>query len=106
LQVAIGMYLWLGYLTCKTDQDRSLRKYARYFARRHPKVIEDENAVEVVVRLEEDTEAKLSGLGRRMTVRTIGSNPQTGTEDGENVSPLYVDQHVSGSKSRSRYIWG
>ncbi|KAF2634718.1 hypothetical protein P280DRAFT_463075 [Massarina eburnea CBS 473.64] len=51
----------------------SLWKYARYFAKRHPKVIEDEKAVEVVVRLEEDAAAKESGLGRRVTVRTIGS---------------------------------
>ncbi|KUI56639.1 hypothetical protein VP1G_04025 [Cytospora mali] len=33
----------------------SLYKYARYFAKRHPKVIEDEKAVEVVLRLEETT---------------------------------------------------
>ncbi|KAH8898854.1 glycosyl transferase, partial [Thozetella sp. PMI_491] len=32
----------------------SLYKYARYFAKPHPKVIEDENAVGVVVRLEEE----------------------------------------------------
>ncbi|KAI0483928.1 nucleotide-diphospho-sugar transferase [Xylariaceae sp. FL0804] len=31
----------------------SLFKYAQYFAKRHPKVIEDANAVEVVMRLEE-----------------------------------------------------
>ncbi|KAM5343840.1 hypothetical protein ACJ41O_012377 [Fusarium nematophilum] len=30
----------------------SLFKYAKYFARRHPKVVEDERAVEVVVRLQ------------------------------------------------------
>lgn len=30
----------------------SLFKYAKYFAQRHPKVVEDERAVEVVVRLE------------------------------------------------------
>ncbi|EFX03805.1 glycosyl group 2 family protein [Grosmannia clavigera kw1407] len=35
----------------------SLFKYARYFARRHPKVVEDEKAVEVVLRLEETTPA-------------------------------------------------
>ncbi|KAF2731699.1 glycosyl transferase [Polyplosphaeria fusca] len=50
----------------------SLYKYARYFAMRHPKVIEDEKAVEVVVRLEEDAAVK-GGLGRRMTVRTVCS---------------------------------
>ena len=54
---------------------RSLWKYARYFAKRHPKVTEDEKAVEVVVRLEENTAvAPEPGLGRRMTVRTINSS--------------------------------
>ena len=53
------------------DQQRSLWKYARYFAKRHPKVIEDENAVEVVIRLEEDAAAKRTGIGRRLTVRTV-----------------------------------
>ena len=52
-------------------------KYSRYFANRHPKIIEDECAVEVVLRLEEatdigTTEALLSpSQGRRMTVTTI-----------------------------------
>ncbi|KAH9883288.1 nucleotide-diphospho-sugar transferase [Xylariomycetidae sp. FL2044] len=32
----------------------SLFKYAQYFAKRHPKVVEDEKAVEVVMRLEEE----------------------------------------------------
>ncbi|KAF2703258.1 glycosyltransferase family 2 protein, partial [Pleomassaria siparia CBS 279.74] len=50
----------------------SLWKYARYFAQRHPKVIEDEHAVAVVVRLEENHEAaRAGGQGRRTTVRTI-----------------------------------
>jgi hypothetical protein len=52
----------------------SLYKYARYFAKRHPKVTEDEKAVEVIVRLEDDQAAAgigADGLGRRMTVRTM-----------------------------------
>jgi len=50
----------------------SLYKYARYFAKRHPKVTEDEKAVEVIVRLEDDQAAAGGdGLGRRMTVRTM-----------------------------------
>jgi hypothetical protein len=49
----------------------SLYKYARYFAKRHPKVIEDEKAVEVVIRLEEEHAAKKGGLGRSLTVRTM-----------------------------------
>jgi len=50
----------------------SLWKYARYFAKRHPKVTEDEKAVEIVVRLEEDAATKEHpGMGRRLTVRTM-----------------------------------
>ncbi|KAF2449897.1 glycosyltransferase family 2 protein [Karstenula rhodostoma CBS 690.94] len=50
----------------------SLYKYARYFARRHPRVIEDEKAVEVVVRLEESAyAAEAGGLGRSLTVRKV-----------------------------------
>jgi hypothetical protein len=48
---------------------RSLYKYARYFAKRHPKVTEDEKAVEVVVRLEEDAASKGQSMGRHLTVR-------------------------------------
>ena len=33
----------------------SIYKYAKYFAKRHPKVIEDEKAVAVVLKLEEDS---------------------------------------------------
>jgi hypothetical protein len=51
----------------------SLFKYARYFAKRHPKVIEDEKAVEVIVRLEENAIAVGNGLGRSLTVRTVGT---------------------------------
>lgn len=35
----------------------SLYKYARYFAKRHPKVIEDQQAIEVVLSLEQDTDS-------------------------------------------------
>ncbi|KAK0259608.1 hypothetical protein LTR35_018081 [Friedmanniomyces endolithicus] len=44
----------------------ALYKYARYFAKKHPKVIEDEKAVEVVFRLEEDNQHH-SRHGRRPT---------------------------------------
>ncbi|KAF4464538.1 glycosyltransferase family 2 [Fusarium albosuccineum] len=63
----------------------SLFKYAKYFAQRHPKVIEDERAVEVVVRLQgkssgdetalsEDyghtsTESQIDGLDARLLVQ-------------------------------------
>ena len=63
----------------------SIYKYAKYFAKRHPKVIEDEKAVAVVLRLEEESYAgveKGEGLdqrasvdrGRRFTVTAIGTN--------------------------------
>ncbi|USP78286.1 glycosyltransferase family 2 protein [Curvularia clavata] len=59
----------------------SLYKYARYFAKRHPKVIEDEKAVEVVIRLEEDQHSNECGLGRRLTVRTVGGRPSVDEDD-------------------------
>lgn len=37
----------------------SLYKYARYFARRHPKVIEDHQAVEVILSLERNAESSI-----------------------------------------------
>ncbi|GLA95466.1 hypothetical protein ABZX51_000425 [Aspergillus tubingensis] len=57
----------------------SLFKYARYFATRHPKVIEDDKAVEVVLRLEDTTENnnepkptnKAPGLGRSFSVTKV-----------------------------------
>lgn len=61
----------------------SLYKYARYFAKRHPKVIEDEKAVEVVIRLEEDQASKQGGLGRRLTVRTVGGRPSVEEQDDD-----------------------
>jgi hypothetical protein len=69
---------------------RSLWKYARYFAKRHPKVVEDEKAVEVIVRLEEDAATKKPGLGRSMTVKTVGVTPQRAYEDEEAVSPMHL----------------
>lgn len=68
---------------------RSLWKYARYFARRHPKVVEDEKVLEVVVlRLEEDSASKQGSTGRRMTVRTFASPPQADAEDIDAISPM------------------
>lgn len=51
----------------------SLYKYATYFARRHPKIIEDEHAVNVVMRIEESSNELLENGGRRMTVTAIGA---------------------------------
>ncbi|KAL1617894.1 hypothetical protein SLS56_010772 [Neofusicoccum ribis] len=59
----------------------SIFKYARYFAKRHLKITEDENAVKVVLRLEETESCSVShgasfsyeGGGRRMTVVTVAA---------------------------------
>jgi hypothetical protein len=73
---------------------RSMWKYAKYFAKRHPKVTEDEKAVEVVIRLEEEASSKeAGGLGRSLTVRTIGTASRrsvVAVEGEEAVSPLHV----------------
>jgi hypothetical protein len=52
----------------------SIYKYARYFARRHPKLNEDHKAVGMVLRLEEMIHAHsgYDGLGRSMTIKTVG----------------------------------
>lgn len=80
----------------------SLYKYARYFAKRHPKVIEDEKAVEVVLRLEETTpvtkedtiyEDEADG-GRRMSVAVVGAQ-QTNPRTSKRVSARF--SYISGS---------
>ncbi|KAL8692131.1 MAG: hypothetical protein Q9224_004021 [Gallowayella concinna] len=73
----------------------SIYKYAKYFAKRHPKVIEDENAVAVVLRLEEEAysakeQAQIiagssrvdsaSGIARRFTVTAVGTNLSSVTQ--------------------------
>jgi hypothetical protein len=70
----------------------SLFKYARYFAKRHPKVIEDEKAVEVIVRLEENAIAVGNGLGRSLTVRTVGTKQSRGEHEQE-LEQEKVDHH-------------
>jgi hypothetical protein len=67
-----------------------LYKYARYFAKRHPKVIEDEKAIEVIIRLEEDSASTKQGLGRGMTIRAVTSNQQGDASDEEAVSPMAI----------------
>ncbi|KAI4721142.1 hypothetical protein E4T48_02628 [Aureobasidium sp. EXF-10727] len=53
----------------------SLYKYAKYFARRHPKIVEDEKAVDVVLRMEEQHDT-LANEGRRMTITAVGAQTQ------------------------------
>jgi hypothetical protein len=74
LQAATGTLLLSLQADSPLTLSRSLYKYAQYFAKRHPKVTEDEKAVEVVVRLEESAAAAQGGIGRRLTVRTVRGN--------------------------------
>ncbi|PYI28976.1 hypothetical protein BP00DRAFT_480020 [Aspergillus indologenus CBS 114.80] len=70
----------------------SLFKYARYFANRHPKVIEDDKAVEVVLRLEEmpimpsEETKKLPGLGRTFSVTKVRARRPTNASQQPSVS--------------------
>lgn len=71
----------------------SIYKYAKYFAKRHPKVIEDEKAVAVVLRLEEESysdtkttadiagQDSTGGLARRVTVTAVGTNLSSIAQD-------------------------
>ncbi|KAL8787561.1 MAG: hypothetical protein Q9213_002123 [Squamulea squamosa] len=73
----------------------SIYKYAKYFAKRHPKVIEDEKAVAVVLRLEEEAYSaseqasilaarssldSASQIGRRFTVTAVGTTLSSVTQ--------------------------
>jgi hypothetical protein len=61
----------------------SLVKYARYFARRHPKLTEDHKAVGMVLKLEEMTysQGMPKGLGRSLTVRTVDVDAAVNNRD-------------------------
>lgn len=52
---------------------RAIFKYAQYFAKRHPKVIDDEKSVEVVVRI---SESQIFD-SRPQSVLTQNSRPQS-----------------------------
>ena len=89
----------------------SIYKYAKYFAKRHPKIIEDEKAVAVVLRLEEesfssaDKAASIHGRAsvgstshraRRFTVTAVGTNlssalPQEYQQGGDTTNIDVVD---------------
>jgi hypothetical protein len=73
----------------------SLYKYARYFAKRHPKVIEDEKAVEVIVRLEETQMAAGAGagVGRSLTVRTVRARQTLDDPGQEHVDSFAVAEN-------------
>ena len=51
----------------------SLYQYARYFAKRHPKVIEDQQAIEVVLSLEQDSDSDFEDV--TLPVTAPGADP-------------------------------
>lgn len=62
-----------GQLANITLSIRAIFKYAQYFAKRHPKVIDDEKSVEVVVRI---SESQIFD-SRPQSVLTQNSRPQS-----------------------------
>ncbi|KAI5266814.1 hypothetical protein E4T47_08202 [Aureobasidium subglaciale] len=65
----------------------SLYKYAQYFARRHPKIVEDEKAVDVVLRMEEQY-TTLADQGRRMTITAVGAQTQGSVMEETSSGPV------------------
>jgi hypothetical protein len=76
----------------------SLYKYARYFAQRHPKVIEDRDAVEVILSLEKESNSRRTsveddvipldgalgrGVGRKLTLTKVQAGKRKMTEESE-----------------------
>lgn len=72
----------------------SLYKYARYFAQRHPKVIEDTDAVAVLLSLEKDSRRSSMndvipletgeigrGLGRKLTLTKVQAGKKPAQSD-------------------------
>ncbi|KAF7121772.1 hypothetical protein CNMCM5793_009325 [Aspergillus hiratsukae] len=81
-KVVLGYYMPYKLLMTLTNVAScywSLVKYARYFARRHPKLTEDHKAVGMVLKLEEMTYSK--GLGRSLTVRTVDVDAAVNNRD-------------------------
>lgn len=71
----------------------SIYKYAKYFAKRHPKVIEDEKAVAVVLRLEGESysaaeRAAIAAGGGSVDGASIGPRRFTVTAVGTNLSSV------------------
>ncbi|GLA56031.1 hypothetical protein AnigIFM63604_003972 [Aspergillus niger] len=63
----------------------SLLKYAKYFAQRRPKIIEDHKAIGTVLRLEESAlnqQGRSITLGRSMTVRSVDVRSQMDSRAG------------------------
>lgn len=63
-----------------TPPPRAIFKYAQYFAKRHPKVIDDEKSVEVVVRISESQifdSRPQSVLTQKSRPQSVMSRPQS-----------------------------
>lgn len=66
--------------TTNTPPPRAIFKYAQYFAKRHPKVIDDEKSVEVVVRISESQifdSRPQSVLTQKSRPQSVLSQPQS-----------------------------
>ncbi|GCB23393.1 hypothetical protein AAWM_06278 [Aspergillus awamori] len=69
----------------------SLYKYARYFAKRRPKLTEDHKAVGLVLKLEESAQNRgpgSTGLGRNLTVRSVGVRRSNRMSSGPGLTAL------------------
>ena len=80
----------------------SIYKYAQYFSQRHPKIVEDEKAIDVVLRLEDPAASRTDGA-RRMTVTAIGSKVRASLveRDGESLSEKRVTVMTIGPNIQS-----
>ncbi|GAQ12131.1 hypothetical protein ALT_9452 [Aspergillus lentulus] len=100
-KVVLGYYMPYKLLMTLTNVAScywSLVKYARYFARRHPKLTEDHKAVGMVLKLEEMTDClgeMPKGLGRSMTVRTVDIDVPVNNRDFL-IAELPAERYPSG----------
>ena len=76
----------------------SIYKYAKYFAMRQPKVIEDEVAVGIVLKLEKEAESRPESFGK---ARCPKSNKARILVAGESLSQRWARQALC-SKSHDR----
>ncbi|RAL04234.1 glycosyl transferase [Aspergillus ibericus CBS 121593] len=73
----------------------SLYKYAKYFAQRRPKLTEDHKAVGLVLKLEESAQSQAAGstgLGRSLTVRSVGVRRTSSVPGTERSRTRWSDQ--------------
>ncbi|KAH3513327.1 hypothetical protein KXV55_001802 [Aspergillus fumigatus] len=102
-KVVLGYYMPYKLLMTFTNVAScywSLVKYARYFARRHPKLIEDHKAVGMVLKLEDMTGRmggipEGQGLRRSMTVRTVDVDAAVNNRDFL-IAELPAERYPSG----------